>query len=307
MGESAGGISVMTLLTAVEARGLFQRAIVLSGGGRNFLIGGSELTGGTTKDPSAVRIGARFAQGLGIQGEGRDALEALRALPAKTFVGEPARSGPILDGQIVTATPEEILRRGEAARIPIIIGTTAEDLALPVPLQNPFTNFGIDAAKARALYNADGKLQTNTLIHALTVDMAMHEPARFVAKQMTHAGMAAWLYRFAYVAQSLRPKGTPAYHSSELPYLFDTLEAAYGKDVTDQDRAAASAFSGYFINFVKSGNPNGSGVPTWSKFDPTKSELMIFTPDNGPQMQADPWKDRLDFVERAADERSQRR
>jgi hypothetical protein len=58
---------------------------------------------------------------------------------------------------------------------------------------------------------------------------------------------------------------------------------------------------------VKSGNPNGSGVPTWSKFDPTKSELMIFTPDNGPQMQADPWKDRLDFVERAADERSQRR
>jgi para-nitrobenzyl esterase len=307
MGESAGGISVMTLLTSAEAKGLFHRAVVLSGGGRAFLIGGSKLTGGTSRDPSVDQIGARFAQGLGIQGEGPDALEALRALPAKTLAGEPPGLGPIVDGEIVTATPEEILRRGEAAAMSMMIGTTTEDLALPVPLQNPFTTFGLDAAKARALYNADSKLQTGPLINVITVDMAMHEPARFVAKQMTQAGKTAWLYRFGYVAQSLRPKNTPAYHSSELPYLFDTLEARFGKDVTDQDRAAAKAFIGYVTNFVKSGDPNGSGLPTWSKFDPARSELMMFTPDDGPVMQGDPLKNRLDFIEQAAEARSERR
>lgn len=206
----------------------------------------------------------------------------------------------------MTGTPEEVLLRGEAAAISMMIGTTTEDLALPAPLQNPFRTFGFDAAMARALYNADGKLQISRLINVITIDMAMHEPARFVAKQMIQAGKPAWLFRFGYVAQSLRPKNTPAYHSSELPYLFNTLEAKFGKNVTDQDRAAAKSFIGYVIHFVKSGDPNGSGLPTWSKFDPARSELMMFTPGDGPVMQEDPWKNRLDFIEQAAEVRVRR-
>jgi para-nitrobenzyl esterase len=108
-------------------------------------------------------------------------------------------------------------------------------------------------------------------------------------------------YRFGYVAASLRPKQTGAKHASELPCLFRTLEARYGQEVTTQDREAARAFHTYFASFAQYGDPNGQGLPHWPPFDPEKPDLMHFTLDNGPRMEADPWKERLDLVERVAE------
>lgn len=307
MGESAGGISVMALLTSREAKGLFHRAIVLSGGGRTFILGGRKLTGGTPTEPSADQIGANFAEGVGIKGTGPQALSALRALPADTVVGALNKStyvdGPLIDGSIVIAFPQVMLRRGEAARIPIMIGTTAQDLSVVLPPSsvNPLSYFGANADKARAMYNPDGKLDPTQVRLAVGADMTMHEPARFVAKQMTQAGVPVWLYRFNYVIESMRPRQAAALHASELPFLFETLDAYQGHSVTEKDRTAAKDFSSYFINFVKSGQPNGQGLPAWPKFDPTRSELMAFTPDKGPVAQSDPWKGRLDLVEEIVD------
>lgn len=200
--------------------------------------------------------------------------------------------------------PGEILRRGEAAKVPIIIGSTTNDLpVLFPPFKDPLSYFGADAAKVRAVYNPNGKLKPIDLFVTIGVDMTMHEPARFVAKQMTAARQPAWLYRFGYVAESLRPKVTGASHASELPFLFDTLDARYGKNVTQKDREAGREFRSYIVNFVKTGNPNGNGLPTWSEFDPARSNLMMFTPNNGPVMQTDPWKERLDLVEQVADQK----
>jgi para-nitrobenzyl esterase len=88
--------------------------------------------------------------------------------------------------------------------------------------------------------------------------MTAHEPARFVARHMTQHGNRVWLYRFSYVAASLRKQWTGAQHASEIPFLFQTLDARYGKDVTEKDRAAAHAINTYVANFVQSGNPNGA-------------------------------------------------
>jgi para-nitrobenzyl esterase len=98
--------------------------------------------------------------------------------------------------------------------------------------------------------------------------MTTHEPARVVAKQMTPLGTPVWLYRFGYVAESMRPKQTATVHASELPFLSDTSDARYGQAVTEKDRTAAKALRSYFINFVRSGQPKGQGLPTWPKFDP---------------------------------------
>jgi para-nitrobenzyl esterase len=284
---------------------------VLSGGGRTFLLGGRKLTGGTPAERSADQIGANFAERVGIKGDGRRALNALRALPAKAILSELNTStyvgGPIIDNDIVIGIPQVILQRGEAVRVPIMIGSTTQDLSQdlsaflqPLP-ENPLSYFGADTAKARALYNPDGKLDQTQVRLAVGADMTIHEPARFVAKQMIQAGMPVWLYRFGYVAESMRPKQPAASHASELPFLFDTLDTRYGDGVTEKDRAAAKNFRNYFINFVKSGQPNGQGLPIWPKFDPFRSDVMMFTPDNGPIAQPDPWKDRLDLVEQAAD------
>lgn len=314
MGESAGGISVMHHLISPEARGLFQRAIVLSGGGRTYLVGGRKLSESTPEQPAAEQSGIELAKSVGISGTGAAALQALRALPKEVvngdmnieiFLDEPPTyaGGIIFDGSTVTATPEEVLRRGEAAKVPLLIGTTNEDLPISYPpsRENPLSYFGVDADKARVLYNPSGKLQTSEILKTIAMNMTMHEPARFVAKQMVAAGNPVWLYRFGYVAESLRPKVKDADHGSEQPYLFMTLDTYYDKDVTEKDRAMAQMFHTYFANFAKFGNPNGSVLPNWSTYDPAKSDLMMFPPNGSSVMAADPWKERLDLIERAVE------
>jgi para-nitrobenzyl esterase len=316
MGESAGGISVMHHLTSPAAKGLFQRAIVLSGGGRTFLLGLRQLKEGTPELPSAEESGVEFAKSVGIKETGTAALRALRALPAEKVNGEMSMEalvkklptyagGPIYDGSILTATPAEILKQGKVVNVPILIGTTSADLPVTFPpLDNPLSYFGGDAEKASMLYNPGGKLPAKALIIPIAVDITMHEQARFVAKQMTAIENPAWLYRFGYVAESLRPKKMGADHASELPYLFNTLDARYGKVVTARDRAMAQTFQTYFANFAKSGNPNGEGLSNWTQYNPAKPDLMMFTLNGTATMEADPLSARLDLVEKVADARS---
>jgi para-nitrobenzyl esterase len=313
MGESAGGISVMHHLTTPQSQGLFQQAIVLSGGGRTYLGELRKLSEATSELPSAEESGIEFAKSVDITDTGAAALAALRALPAEQVNGDmnmgallskppTYAGGPIFDGDLITTTPGEVLQRGEAANVPILIGTTSADLPVTFPpLQNPFSYFGTEAEQAITAYNPDGTLPLEVIIPTIAVDITMHEPARFVAKQMTAAGNPAWLYRFGYVAESLRPEKTGAEHASEQPYLFNTLNARYGEAVTENDQTMAQLFHSYFANFAKFGNPNGEGLPTWTQYDPTKPDLMMFTLEANAVMQADPWKNRLDLVERAAD------
>jgi para-nitrobenzyl esterase len=216
-------------------------------------------------------------------------------------------AGPvILDGKVAVAgMPGEALRKRTAAKVPVLIGTTGDDLpVLYPPRDNPLSFFGADAAAAKAVYFADAA-DSATAIKNIAVDLTMHEPARFVASEVTAAGPPAWLYRFGYVAESLRPKGTAA-HSSENPYLFGTLGVRYGAAVTPKDGAMSDLFMGYFAAFARTGDPNRSGLPPWPRYDAAKSELMMFTPDATAIMQADHWKARLDLVERAVEAQAAR-
>lgn len=313
VGESAGGGSVLHLLVSPAAKGLFQRAAVLSGGGRGHLLGGMQPSGGTPAQPSADQVGAAFAKAAGVAGDDAAALAALRALPADVVRGDLNMSalmrfpadyamGPIVDGEIVVATPAERLRRGEGARVPILIGTTGADLPLTLPPSRgePYAMFGADAERARALYDPADQLPPLRIALILGADLTMQEPARFVAKQATRAGAPAWLYRFDYVPESLRAEQDAAPHAGELPFVFDTLPARYGAAATDADRAMARVVSGYFANFAKGGDPNGPGLPAWPKYAPARPDLMLFTND-GAAVRPDPWQERLDLIERALD------
>ena len=94
---------------------------------------------------------------------------------------------------------------------------------------------------------------------------------------MTAGGRPAWLYRFGYVAESLRAKASGAEHSSELPFLFGTLDVRYGAAATPKDHAMADTFMGYIATFAKTGDPNRSGLPSWPRYDAANSKLMMFT------------------------------
>jgi para-nitrobenzyl esterase len=213
------------------------------------------------------------------------------------------------------------LAHGGAPQIPLIIGTTAVDIPLDFPpsVNDPYAYFGADAEKARAHYSitaaqaqalvASGhpELTVTLPLLAMGTDMTMHEPARFVAKEMTAAGNPVWLYRFTYVASSKRPAEGQT-HAGELPFLFQTTAAAYGKEATDKDRQMAEQFNTYVADFVKSGDPNTTtngasseiALPDWPHFDPNNFNLMNFTMDNGPVYGSDPRAAGVEVVERAA-------
>jgi para-nitrobenzyl esterase len=317
-GESAGGGSVLDLVASHGGEGLFHRAIALSGGGRQFL-GGLKLSEETPLGPSAEQIGVSFARGMGIRDTGADGLAALRALPAGKIVGRlnmialladeilPFMSlryvkGPVIDGTVVKGLPANLLATDEAKAVPLIIGATGADLGVQFPssARKLFASFDPYAEEARALYDPNGEAVFKVLRAEVGADRTMQEPARFIARQVTRTGHPAWLYRFDYVPESERAKATGAGHASELPFLFDTLDARFGDKVAVKDRAMAKAVNTYFANFAKGGDPNGAGLPDWPEVDPARADIMMLSRDDGPVFGADPWAARLDLLEKVA-------
>lgn len=305
-GESAGGISVNALLMSPLARGLFAKAIIESGAGRDNISPLRPLSG--TAD-SAEAMGIRLAWLLGIDGEGPRALAALRALPAQKLVGgldlhtessDPTFvGGPILDARLFPGAPTQVYAAGGGARVPVMIGTNTAEIgpAIPASLPALWRTFGADSAVARRLYDADGRRTLQEAATAVGGDRWMAEPARAIARLLSARGQRVYEYRFGYIATAHRNTLSGAPHASEIPYVFDTVSARYGKETSPADEAMARVVHAYWVAFARTGRPDPSGQPAWPEYHQSSDELMSFT-DQGPVPEADPWKRRLDFAER---------
>ena len=315
IGESAGGASVLNLMTTPAAKGLFGQAVIMSGGGRALMGNTRRMREDAPGQLSAEEIGVNFARSVGIEGTGPEALAALRALDAETVRGDlnlstlfqpppgpPTHAGgPFVDGKIVTGATEAQIKSGAASDIPIMIGTTGQEIGLSIAKTKDelFASFGPYADQARQLYDSDGSRDLSAIGVEVGADRGMHEPARFIAEEASKHGAPAYLYRFTYVAESMRPEWAAAPHATDIPFFFDTVGAKYGVALTKKDEAAADAANAYIVNFVKTGDPNGEGLTHWSAFDVKKSNVLDFTLDAGPQQISDPWTARLDVVEKA--------
>lgn len=313
MGESAGGESVLALAGSPMAEGLFARAIVQSGGGREPLLGRRLMREDLPDRISAEKAGLAFAQSKGITGDGREAVAALRALPAdqvnanltmvSLIFGELQRfPGPIEDGRIVTARPAAALARARRA-VPMLVGTTDADLGFNIAASKDaaFAQFGT-AAVARVAYDADGKVPLALINTRIGADRIMQEPARLVVQTLSSRGAPAWRFRFSYVAAALAGKPTPgAEHASDVAYAFDTLDVPLAGKVAPEDRAVARAVSGYWINFVRTGDPNGQGLARWRRVDRTGEPMLEFESSGMAVARRDPWKIRLDLAQAQAD------
>jgi len=314
-GESAGGISVHILMTSPAATGLFNKAIVQSGGGRAGIFRDRSLSGGPE---SAEALGVAFAKKEGIEGQGADALGKLRALPAdelakglnlasmgdSTYVG-----GPVVDGTIITANPSQLYAAGKGARVPMLVGATSQDIGFmqAQSIDELLKQFGPDAEKARTVYGVHDSDDVRFVAFRMGGDQMMIEPARYIARTLAARGQPVYEFRFSYVAESIRGQFggvMGAMHASDIPFAFDTVAAKYGKELTSSDAAAARAMNAYWVAFTKTGKPEAPGQPTWPAYDPQTDAVMNFT-NNGPVVGPDPWKARLDLAE-AVSESKQR-
>jgi para-nitrobenzyl esterase len=317
-GESAGGGSVLTLLTSPMSRGLFQRAIIESGGGRDLLMGKRTISEDSPEGRlSAEKIGINFAASVGISDTGAAGLAELRKLPADKVcaglgmmsMGQAANtySGPVQDGKIVRESPQEAILAGRWAKVPVMIGANSFDIGFPRghTIDELFAPFGADAEKARAIYNPEKSDNVMLVGSRIAMDQMMVEPSRFVARAVAEQGIPAYEYRFSYVAESLRGKLPGAPHATEIPFVFDTVKAAYKDKLTDADEAASRQAHAYWVSFVKSGDPSAPGLPKWTTQNPQTDIIMDFTND-GPVAGPDRWKARMDLTAAQAEKISKK-
>jgi para-nitrobenzyl esterase len=311
-GESAGGGSVNTLMISPLAKGLFHKAIVESGGGRARGVISMRHIRDTTPGgpPSAEALGAAFADKAGAKGEGPPLLTALRSLPAAAIVNgmnlmnqQPdTYSGPMVDGQIVPSEAEPAFRAGQQARIPYMIGANSREFGfIPLPPDRTdalFAAFGDDKEKAFRAYDPQGKGDKGEIGVQLISDQAMVEPARLLAR-LTAKTQPTWSYRFSYVASSLRASQKGALHATEIPFVFGTVRAKYEGATTPEDEAMGEVMNAYWAAFARGGDPNGEARPKWPAYTADQDVVMDFAVA-GPAANPDPWRARLDFVERMA-------
>ncbi len=263
-GESAGGESVTRLMASPAAKGLFVRAIVASGGSRN-------------RWPTLAEAQAK-GQAFGTRAKAGDAA-ALRALPADRVLGginllnkeDDRYSGPITDGVIVPANADAIFAAGKQAKIPYIVGSNDDELGF-VPgafrgMVNKPALEGLGAGADAVMAAYADKDEANRRVAA---DIMFGEPALAFGLLQARAGAPAFLYRFGYVAEGQRKKDQGAVHASDVVFQFGNLPA----DATAEDRAAARLIGDYWTNFAKTGDPNGKGLPAWSRLDPGAARLL---------------------------------
>jgi para-nitrobenzyl esterase len=310
MGESAGGESIVALLAAPPARGLFQRVILQSSGARTAVTGLRRLGRDLPGLPSAETLGKNFAASIGIRGEGAVALEQLRSQPAaaiaagvdatalRTGSAASTYGGPLLDGRIVREEPRAAYLAGRTAPVAVLCGATDADLGKMDAdgKDGLFERFGARRAAAIAAYDPQGDAPLELLQVQMGGDQMMVEPARALAAGAAARGLSAYEYRFSYVAQPQREtwrRGAP--HGSDVPYAFDTLSRLeWPADPGSEE--TARLFHRYLAQFALTGNPNGDGLPEWPRYSAAADVLLDFAADGGAVARRDPWGQRLNLV-----------
>lgn len=257
VGESAGGMSVHTLVTSPLAKGLFARAVVMSGGDGGAM-GGNGLA-------AAEQVGVDFARSKGIAPDDPNALAKLRALSAEQVTDglnmmalfRPSSprtfASPFVDGRLAVAAGDAY-SSGAFARVPMMIGATSADMGGK-------TGFMVAGARRLAAAVAD-------------------------------KGVPVYAYRFSYVAESVGQPG--AQHATDIPFFFDTTAIKYGADTTPRDLAMGRAMSAYLANFARTGDPNGPGLPAWPRYSRAEDQIMDFAEDGRAVAQRDPWGAEID-------------
>jgi para-nitrobenzyl esterase len=287
-GESAGGKDIGYLLASPQARGLFKRAIVQSGG---FEMTDRETV--ATMADAGAKVADRLASLAALSQSvsknavepehaktARSGLALLRAYPAAAVfaAAKEALPGhdytPVVDGSSVVETPARAMRgvipyglllgfngaenhmydRGDVAAFEAYI----RDWPKPVA----------DALLARAAREKDarhGRDVVNTFIDNACSGYTM-------AAAVNRGGKQAWLYHFTRVREGAGGQTLLAYHGSEIPYVFDTHDAWL--PTTDKDHALTQTMMRYWLNFATNGNPNGQGLMTWPAFTDGQPQLQ---------------------------------
>ena len=286
-GESAGSLSTNCLMASPLAHGLMDRVIGESGA----------FFGVAKKLPDAEKIGAQAGD-----------LKTLRAKSAGEIMKmtfDQRAMGPVVDGYFLPADIYTIFKEGKQNDVPLLAGYNADE-------GTAFTNWnGNIEAFVKQSKQRFGKLSdvyfaaypAGTEADAKASYFATFRDATFGWNMRTWGRMAeetghhpAYLYYFSHVQPGPGSERYGAYHASEIVYVFDNL-GMLKRPFDGVDRKLSEEMSSYWVNFAKSGDPNGPGLPKWPAYRAKDEVWMQFGP-GGPQNKVELNKAKLDVIEK---------
>jgi para-nitrobenzyl esterase len=276
-GQSSGSISVSILMASPRAKGLFQRAVGESGGlleplqlGPKFVLANAE------------RDGEKYAASLGAT-----SIKEMRQLPAAKFAGDGGGIvHPVIDPYVLPVSPYEAFAAGKQNDVPLLLGSNADEArALTDVSKVKAATFDSDLEHSFGQLPPAlaGAYPHTTDKEAQQARLDFERDLRFSwdmwAWARLQAGMGkAPVYYYSFRQRPPFPAGSVyegwgASHFAELWYVFDHLDQSPWH-WTKADRKVAEEMSSYWVNFARSGDPNGPGLPTWPAFSNTDNEVL---------------------------------
>lgn len=325
-GESAGAMSIAALLACPAATGLFQRAILQSGGADQ-----------VQSPAAATELAARFLEYAGVR---PDQAEQLWQLPVDQILSAQRRltrhwfdrgpysqpvmqTGmtlvPVVDGELLPQTPLAALQGGRARDCPIMVGCTRDEWKLFVNLpsgEGVFTSSQIQdleksdlikllettlpgmGERAANLYEkvvqrqGDG-VDLAAIYSAYESDRMFRIPSLRIAEAQSEHSDRIYMFQFNW-----DQGGFGACHASDIPLVFGCTEHPAGQFLCGADPGAgklSDRVQNCWIAFARSGDPSTDEVGKWPAFDDESRQVMCFDRQSG--VQTDPFADSAELWE----------
>ena len=295
-GQSGGGGKVTTLMGMPAAKGLFHKAVAISGSLFSF-----------STPESAAKLATGVLAELGV---GRDQLHRLHALPASQLVAAAFAAQqkvspfafpklgatslelgwqPLVDGKVLPTRPFDPSAPAESANVPFLVGSTFHEFSPGI--NNPQAHLmsweqlntqlqprlGAQTAPVIAEYRKvfpNGK--PLEIVGIVGADLFRRGAVLQAERKAAQRGAPAYLYWFGWKTPVL--DGRPlAFHCQDLAMWFDNIDLCAQQTGGGPDaRALASKMSNALVAFARTGNPNHPGIPRWPAYSASTPANMIF-------------------------------
>lgn len=291
-GESAGGAKVSVLMAMPAAHGLFHRAIVQSGAAATGL-----------PCDLATESAKAFMARLGLQSGQIDTLQQLPVDQLLSVMGEMSGNGipgsgtlplaPVVDGSTLPGDPFDPKAPAISKDIPLLIGTVESEVAFfPNQILDPIDDAtlraqvrlllrGADDAKVDeviVVYRKNRPGASNTSLFLIIASDATFRQGVLIQADRKAAQRSASVYQYYFSWKSpVRNGKLRAFHTLEIPFVFDDVDRAQSMTGSGEDRyALAAKMSAAWTAFARTGDPNHAGLPNWPAFDESRRAVMIF-------------------------------
>jgi para-nitrobenzyl esterase len=276
-GESAGSFAVSTLMAAAPAQGLFQKAIGESGGAFSDVL------------PTSTLEAREKTDGEWVASLGATNLAELRALSTdKILEAAGVRGAPhfstVIDGKLLTEPVPDTYAAGKQAHVPLLAGWNRDEGAAQAN--------GMTAEKWKAFAADHFPERTEEFLQLYpgdTDEQAVQSATAYGGDSFIAFGTWKWIEAhrktgaspvFRYHMELAAPPskfhpGSFAFHSDDIEYVFGTLDTRPGAVWRPEDRKLSEQMMSYWTNFAKTGDPNGTGVPEWPKYDKDDSLIHL--------------------------------